>query len=391
VRRVSRSERQARLATRHALADAATGPDDVARYLVAVHSSDPTSVFLAMWARIPGFTVDHLERALYDDRSLVRHWAMRRTLWVVSRDLLPALVSSSTNSIGRSERRRTIKIIEDGGVAADGDAWLKEVLPKTMGAIQANGEVFTRSLTALVPELSYKVVFTNKAGKVMGTTGMASRALVQLGMESRVVRSRPAGSWVSGQYSWAAIEDWLGEPLAQLDVGEASAEVARAYLRSFGPVTETDLRWWTGWAAAQARRALAAVGAVEVDLEGDGIAYLNRDDVGEVGDPGPWVALLPSLDSTTMGWKDRDWYLGEHAPLLFDRNGNAGPTVWANGRVVGGWAQRKDGEVVYELLEDVGTDARDAIEGRIAELRAWLGDVTVTPRFRSPHDRRLAP
>jgi hypothetical protein len=103
------------------------------------------------------------------------------------------------------------------------------------------------------------------------------------------------------------------------------------------------------------------------------------------------VALLPSLDSTTMGWKDRDWYLGEHAPLLFDRNGNAGPTVWANGRVVGGWAQRKDGEVVYELLEDVGTDARDAIEGRIAELRAWLGDVTVTPRFRSPHDRRLAP
>jgi Winged helix DNA-binding domain len=384
-------ERRARLAIRHGLAVAATGPENVATSLVAVHSSDPSGVFLAMWSRIPGFTVDDLERALYEDRSLVRHWAMRRTLWVAPRELLPALIASSTNPIGRTERRRTIKIIEDGGVAADGDAWLEEVLPKTLDAIRANGEMFTRNLTALVPELSDKVTFTDRAGRVVGTTGMASRALVQLGMESRVVRSRPAGSWVSGQYSWAVIEDWLGQPLAQLDVSAASAEVAHAYLRSFGPVTETDLRWWTGWPAARARAALTDVGAVEVDLEDAGVGYLGPNDLEEVGDPGPWVAFLPSLDSTTMGWKNRDWYLGEHAPVLFDRNGNAGPTVWVDGKVVGGWAQRRDGEVVYELLEDVGTDAREEIESRGARLRAWLGDVTVTPRFRSPHDRRLAP
>jgi hypothetical protein len=384
-------ERRARLAIRHGLAVPLSGPEDVAASLVAVHSSDPSSVFLAMWSRIPGFTVDDLERALYEDRSLVRHWAMRRTLWVAPRELLPALIASSTNSIGRTERRRTIKIIEDGGVAADGDAWLEEVLPKTLDAIRANGEMFTRNLTAIVPELSDKVTFTDKAGRVVGTTGMASRALVQLGMESKVVRSRPAGSWVSGQYSWAAIEDWLGEPLAQLGVSAASAKVALAYLRSFGPVTETDLRWWTGWAAARARAALTDVGSVEVDLEDAGVGYLDPSDLEEVGDPGPWVAFLPSLDSTTMGWKDRDWYLGEHAPVLFDRNGNAGPTVWVDGKVVGGWAQRRDGEVVYELLEDVGADAREEIESRSAQLRAWLGDVTVTPRFRSPHDRRLAP
>ena len=38
---------------------------------------------------------------------------------------------------------------------------------------------------------------------------------------------------------------------------------------------------------------------------------------------------------TFMGWKERDWFLGEHAEPLFDRNGNAGPTVWRDGRVVG--------------------------------------------------------
>ena len=390
MRSVTRSERRARLAVRHGLARKVARPEDVVNALVAVHSSDPTSVYLAMWARIPGFAVDDLERALYEDRSLVRHWAMRRTLWVVSRSLLPSLIASSTNSIGMTERRRTIKIIEDGGVADDGEAWLEEVLPKTMDAIRAHGEIFTRRLTTIVPELSDKVTFTNKAGEVVSTTGMASRALLQLGMESRVVRSRPAGSWVSGQYSWADIEDWLDGPLARLDLNEASARVVAAYLRSFGPVTETDLRWWTGWTAVQARAALAEVGAMEVDLAGDGVGYLHPDDLEEIHDPGPWVAMLPSLDSTTMGWKERDWYLGDHAPVLFDRNGNAGPTLWVDGKVLGGWAQRRDGEVVYELLDDVGEDARAGIESLCASLQEWLGGVVVTPRFRSPHDRGLA-
>ena len=49
------------------------------------------------------------------------------------------------------------------------------------------------------------------------------------------------------------------------------------------------------------------------------------------------AALLPVLDATTMGWKHRDFYLDpEHTPYLFDTNGNAGPTVWCDGRIIGG-------------------------------------------------------
>lgn len=390
MRTVAIAERRARLGLRHRLADPATDPADATAAVVAVHSSDPTTVFLSMWARVPGFTVGDLETCLYEDRALVRQWAMRRTLWVVPRTLLAALVSSSTNSIGRAERRRTVKLIENGGVATDGEAWLEEMLPRTIEAIRARGEVFTRHLSTTVPGLADKITFTNQAGQVTATTGMASRALVQLGMESRVVRARPAGTWVSGQYSWAVMEDWLGAPLPQVDVREASADVTGLYLRSFGPFTETDLRWWTGWAAAQARASLADVGAVEVEIEEGGVGYLHPEDLDPVQDPEPWVALLPSLDSTTMGWKQRDFYLSGHAPLLFDRNGNAGPTIWVNGKVVGGWAQRKDGEVVYEVLEDVGAEAEARIETRAAQLREWLGEVTITPRFRSPHDLQLA-
>ena len=114
------------------------------------------------------------------------------------------------------------------------------------------------------------------------------------------------------------------------------------------------------------------------------------DDVAPTPSPEPWVALLPTLDPTTMGWKRRDWYLGPHERVLFDRNGNAGPTVWCDGRVVGGWSQRRDGEIVFELLEDVGAEPVRAVEAEAARLRDWLGDVRFAPGFLPPFQRSLA-
>ena len=105
--------------------------------------------------------------------------------------------------------------------------------------------------------------------------------------------------------------------------------------------------------------------------------------------PEPWVALLPALDPTVMGWKERAWYLGEHGPALFDRSGNAGPTVWSNGRIVGGWAGRNGGGVAFRLLEDVGADAAAEVEAEAARLDAWLGGTNVIPRFGAPLEREL--
>ncbi|HUF14922.1 MAG TPA: winged helix DNA-binding domain-containing protein [Acidimicrobiia bacterium] len=388
---ISRDQRRARLARRHLLATSGSNPTEVARALVALHSSDPVTVYLSVWARVAGFEVPDLESALYVGRSLVRHIGMRRTLWVVDREMLPILVASSTGVIAERERRRSIEIIEKGEISDDGAAWLDSMMRRTLAAVRDNGELFARDLSRQFPELAQKIVFRNKAGKVQGTTGMSSRTLLQLAMESKVVRARPAGSWVSGQYSYAETERWLGGPIEEVPIDVACAVLVRSWLHSFGPATEADVVWWTGWPVRRVREALADVGAVAVSLDDDKLGYLLPDDLDPVAPPGPWIAFLPSLDPTIMGWKERDWYLGEHYSKLFDRNGNAGPTVWADGRVVGGWAQRRDGRVVYELLEEVGAEARSAIAYRGDELERWLGDVRVTPRFRSPHDKALAP
>ncbi|MEV4442100.1 crosslink repair DNA glycosylase YcaQ family protein, partial [Streptomyces sp. NPDC049577] len=193
--------------------------------------------------------------------------------------------------------------------------------------------------------------------------------------------------WTSSLYPWALVPQ-----LPELPVREAKAELARRWLAAYGPATEADLKWWTGWTAADTRRALADAGVADVELT-EGPGYVLASDLPEDDDTaaGPWAALLPGLDPTAMGWRGRDWYLDPaHVPALFDRAGNIGPTVWWRGRIVGGWAQRANGQIVWRLLTDAGRDAASAIEAEATRLADWIGDVRVTPRFRTPLERELA-
>ena len=103
-----------------------------------------------------------------------------------------------------------------------------------------------------------------------------------------------------------------------------------------------------------------------------------------------WVALLPSLDPTTMGWKERDWYLPPEAAQAFDRMGNAGPTIWVDGRVAGVWAQTPDAEIRTHFFEKPTAKQAAAVERRVADLTEMLGGTRFTVRFPSPVSTALA-
>jgi hypothetical protein len=389
VRRISVDERRARLARRHRLTpdDRADSALEAARAMVALHSTDAATVYLSVLARTTGVAPGDVERALYEDRSLVRVLSMRRTLWVVPRELLPVVLAAATRTIAARERRRLEGFIRDSGFTARPGTWLRRAEREALAAVEARGEAFTSDITRNVPLLATKLRFG--AGRWATTQSASARVLPQLAMDAKLVRGRPRGNWSNGQYRWVPTASWLGGPVEELDQAAAQAELVGRWLAAFGPATETDLRWWTGWTAREARTALAAVPHETVDLDGATGLVLAGDDE-PVGPPGPWAALLSTLDPTTMGWKERDWYLGPHASVLFDVNGNAGPTVWWDGRVVGGWSQRRDGEIVYRLLEDVGADAVEAIEAEVARLTDWIGTVRFSPGFLPPFQRGLA-
>ena len=388
MERITVAERRARLAVRHRLAPAARAadPDEAVRAMVVLHSTDASSVFLSTRARTAAFVPADLERALYEERTLVRMLGMRRTLWVVPRELAPVVDAACTRVIAARERRRLVESVAAAG-GDDPDGWVGERVGAALAALESRGEAFTADLTRAEPRLAEKVRLG--AGRWQIEASAGSRLLPLLAAEGVVARGRPRGSWVSGQYRWVPIGAWLGAELERMDPAAAQAELLRRWLGSFGPASETDIRWWTGWTAREARGALAAVPHVTVDLDG-ATGYVLADDLERTPPPAPWAALLPTLDPTTMGWKERDWYLGTHGPTLFDSNGNAGPTVWWDGRVVGGWSQRKDGEIVWELLDDVGADARSAVEAEATRLAAWLGDVRLSPGFLPPFQRALA-
>jgi hypothetical protein len=187
------------------------------------------------------------------------------------------------------------------------------------------------------------------------------------------------------------MERWLPGGLADWSGRDARSELARRWLAVFGPAQVADLKWWTGWTAGDVKAALGALAVAEVDLDGvAGIALADDLEAPAGRTPAPWAALLPALDPTPMGWSAREWYLGAHRAALFDRSGNIGPTVWWDGRIVGGWAHRPTGEIVHRLLEDVGRDAEDAIAAAAARLAAAMDPVIVTPRFRTPLERELS-
>ena len=389
VRRMSADERRARLAVRHRLAPSARTDDPVAvaEAMVALHATDPSTVFLSTAARMATPAVEPLERALYDDRRLVRTLCMRRTMFVLPVPMVPVVQAACTDALVPGERRRTVAMLEQNGVA-DADAHLRALEAATVAAIEEHGELTGAELSKLVPGLRQQLL-VGKGTKWEGMIGLTTRVLFLLSTEQRIVRGRPRGSWTSSQYRWSPMSSWLPGTDMSPSPDEARVELSRQWLRAFGPAPVADLKWWSGLTLGQVRKALGALDVEEVDLDGVPGVVL-ADDAEPTREAEPWVALLPSLDPTTMGWHQRTWYLGEHGKALFDGNGNAGPTVWCAGRVVGGWAQRKTGEVVFRLLDDVGRDAGAAVEAEAARLTVWLGGVRVTPRFPTPLQKQLA-
>jgi hypothetical protein len=375
-------QRRARLGVRHHLAAKARAStvESAAAGLVALHSTDPASVFLALYARTRSVTPAAIEAALYTERTLLRMLGMRRTMFVVPTGFAGVMQAACTDAIAVQSRKRYLQLLEQAG--AGDAAFFADVSRSTLAALEKRGEATGAQLSTDEPRLRTAIE------SPYGSQNITTWVLFQLAAEGAIVRGRPRGTWTSSQYHWCATDVWLPDGVTTVPGAAARTELVRRWLAAFGPGTVADLRWWTGWTAAHVKAALAEIGPSEVDMDGVAGLVLPGDEA-SVKAPPPWVALLPALDPTAMGWSGRDWYVGEHGKALFDRSGNIGPTVWCDGRIVGGWAQRASGEVVYRLLEDIGTAAASTVETEAARLSGWIGPVRVTPRFRTPLEREL--
>ncbi|MGB6004695.1 MAG: winged helix DNA-binding domain-containing protein [Ornithinimicrobium sp.] len=422
---VTDAHRRRLLGARHLLTPS-TRTDDVEAItasVVALHSTDPVSVYLSVLARMRNPDLNAVAEALYARRSLIRHHAMRRTLWVATPDVVSVIHRACTMKIADAERRKTEAFLATSGITDPGP-WLADASEQVCRVLAEHGPISAREIGKRLPDVARPLAMAQ--GKTYaGTQGAHSRVVTGLGFEGVAVRTRPSGSWINGQYAWARMQDWApdlytsllgdarldtdgqvsanaGQERAKAGMGhagqenvsrrQAQAELARLWLSRFGPGTERDLSWWAGWTLGDTRAALAACGAERVETQ-TGSAWAVPDDVDVQGagkrgvtvtgesDDEPWVALLPGLDPSVMGWKERGFYLAPGGETAWDNYGNAGPTVWVDGQVVGAWGQTRSGEIRLRSFVDLPADRRRQIEDRAAQVAEWLGATRISWRF----------
>ena len=353
---------------------------EAAAALVVIHASDSPSVFLQARARMSRSSPAGIEHELYEERTVLRMLAMRRTLFLVPVDDVPVVSAAASHAVAETERKRTIAMLREAGIGSDPAALLAELEGIGLAAVRELGEATTAELRALDPRLGQKMTIA-RGKPYEATISVGQKVFFHLALDGRIGRGRPRGTWIASQFRWSPIERWLPDGIAEMSVDVARAELVRRWLGVFGPGTRDDIKWWTGWSLAVTNKALATIDKIEVDLDGGGIGFVLAGDLEPSEAPEPWVALLPALDATTMGWKERDWYLGGYRAVLFDNAGNAGPTIWVDGRIVGGWAQRPDGEIALLLLEDVGMETRRAIDLEATRLADWISPTRIPWSF----------
>lgn len=387
-RKIGNDQRRALLGTRHRLATPQhiDDPAAITNDLVALHSSDPATVFLSVMARMRAPTIEAVQRALYADRTIVRHHAMRRTLWVMAPHTAALAHAAATAKIARNERKKTLEALQRAPQVRNAAAWLDSATAEVVALVESSAPVTTRAIGQQLPHLVIPLEFGS--AKASATVNAHTKVLQGAGFDALLVRGQPQ-SWRSSAYPWTTTKAWLGRSLTGREDRPAAAELLDQWLRRFGPATETDMKWWFGWTATLTRAALADSDAEPVEVE-TGPAWVATGDALTAHDAGPWVRLLPGLDPSVMGWKERDWYLNpELVPRLFDRFGNAGPTIWASGRVVGGWIQDEAGRILIDLAETLDTTHRALLDEAVGEMEAILGDTVVRPRFPSRSQKAL--
>lgn len=354
----------------------------MAQALGVLHATEASTVHLSVAARTVGVTAVDVDRALYEERTLVKQLAMRRTLFAFPRELLPFTWGSASARVAATERKKIAKDLVVAGETDDPDAWLARA-EALVREILADGGLPAREIRARCPHIDIRVD-SAPGTKWGGEAPLAPRILTWLGAEGHIVRGENTGHWRTSRPVWLRTDEWLGEPAGPTDAEVGYAELVRRWLGAFGPGTENDIVWWLGATKTSVRRALADLEAVPVSLDAGTVGWVLPDDLDPVPAPEPWVALLPTLDPTTMGWKERDFYLDPAlTPLLFDSVGNAGTTAWVDGRIVGCWVQDDDAMVRPVLSTDVDDDAQRALDEEAARLTEWLDGVVISNVYKS--------
>ncbi|MEA2448275.1 MAG: hypothetical protein QOG63_207 [Thermoleophilaceae bacterium] len=306
------------------------------RELGGVQAQEPNAAALSIRARTEGLTAADVERALVDERSIVRTWAMRGTIHLVAAEDA-GWMHSLLAPLAMPGEQRALDVLE---VPVEHRARAVETIVAALGA---HGPL-TRA------ELNEHL---GRAG--IDTSGQRAAHLPRLAaLEGHVC----FGPRRAGKDTYALTADWLGPRAAPLPHDRALRELAQRYLGAYGPAEPRDFATWSGLPMRDAKAAW------------EGLEPPPVKRAPEPPDP-PLVRLLPGFDTYLLGYRDRTLAVpAEHARAVWPGGGIIRPTVVANGRAVATWRLERRGKRVDVTVDPFGEEVDAAAE--ITDVQRFL-------------------
>lgn len=322
----------------------------VVRRLAGIQAQFPSAAGLAVKARTVDLVSGDVERALHEERSIVRTWAMRGTLHLITAEDYPWLVPLTTSFSGA--RRR----LTQEGVPADRAAKAVRLIERML---EKEGPL-TRA--EIVERLTRRGIRTQ---------GQAGAHLVRLAALEGVVCHGPNRD---GEPTFVVVRDWLPQERSKgPDV--PLGELALRYLAAHAPAGPEDLAAWSGVRLSDARRGWQEIAdsLVEVEVQGTALWMLRSQTFDA---PHGIVRLTPAFDPYILGWRSEFALPKEHEREIFRGGGMFRPAIIADGRAVGAWGtERRRGRLVLRVrpFSRPGPAIRRTVRAEADDVGRFLG------------------
>lgn len=324
----------------HALAEPEASVEEAVRRPAGIYGASPTC-YLSAAVRLRGFHTRDMEDALWSRRSLVRIPAMRGSMYVLPRDLVPHGLAIARAT---SAARWLLPALRKGGLS---EASIEKLVTRIEDLLHAGSKTTAELRKGLN---GWKDPFPQAL----------SLLLRYLSYEGRIVATRVRGSWRSQQYEYALLRDWMDLPRRFPSAEEALAKLAPLYFEANGPATLGNFAWWAGLKGAINKTVLGKLGLEPVSIEGlEDVHFATRTCLDELraGSEVGSTNLIPFWDAYLMAQTNRRRYLDEKwANRVVDKNGNTTNVLLKDGRVAGIWDCVED-ELRFASFEPVKLEA----------------------------------
>lgn len=349
--------------------------------LVTLPADEAAAPFLALWARLANFQPDELLTELYQTRRLIKRPAMRNEPGLITVDDYPLLQVATQRQRRRAFNTELINWdIELSEVEALGQ--------KILEVIGTEPEITEVIIDRLPRDAVRELRQTSRGGRVstMSNATLALRWLEANG-QLAVSQATPPSDWREETPSYAPLSTWLPHLDLTTDLSEAEAQLrlARAYLAAFGPATEADISFWTGFSKSETQRAVNALTSETTLAMVDGIPgamLLLKDQAdalrGTQPPAEPVINLLPADDPFVKAHKAsraRLFTEPRWQRLIFSSSDRAKPTILVDGKISGTWAWEKTGDhdkIIWQLFADVEGGILPSLQIELEGLAAFI-------------------